>query len=97
VRSEGFYINEKSSDTSWDRASDLPICSTAPYPLCYSGPQFRNVYAENSLGPACLKLQTPFYANDPYTLCASEQWVALWAPDFLSPAVFSGEWLNDSP
>ena len=30
VRSEGFYVNEKSSDTSWDRASDLPICSTAP-------------------------------------------------------------------
>jgi len=30
VRSEGFYINEKSTDTSWDRASDLPICSTAP-------------------------------------------------------------------
>ena len=30
VRSEGFYINEKSTDTSWDRTSDLPICSTAP-------------------------------------------------------------------
>ena len=30
VRSEGFYANEKSSDTSWNRASDLPICSTAP-------------------------------------------------------------------
>ena len=27
---EGFYVNEKSSDTSWDRTSDLPICSTAP-------------------------------------------------------------------
>ena len=25
VRSEGFYVNEK-SDTSWDRTSDLPIC-----------------------------------------------------------------------
>ena len=30
VRSEGFYVNEKSTDTSWDRTSDLPICRTAP-------------------------------------------------------------------
>ena len=30
VRSEGFYVNEKSTDTSWDRISDLPIWSTAP-------------------------------------------------------------------
>jgi len=30
LRSEGFYVNEKSTDTSWDRTSDLPICSTAP-------------------------------------------------------------------
>jgi hypothetical protein len=30
VRSEGFYVNEKSNDTSWDRTSDLPICSTTP-------------------------------------------------------------------
>jgi len=30
VRSEGFYVNEKSNDTSWDQTSDLPICSTAP-------------------------------------------------------------------
>jgi len=30
VRSEGFYVNENSCDTSWDRSSDLPICSTAP-------------------------------------------------------------------
>ena len=29
VRSEGFYVNEKSTDTSWDRTNDLPICSTA--------------------------------------------------------------------
>jgi len=29
VRSEGFYVNEKSTDTGWDRTSDLPICSTA--------------------------------------------------------------------
>ena len=30
MRSEGFYVNEKSSDTSWDRTSDLPNCCTAP-------------------------------------------------------------------
>ena len=29
---------KNSSDTSWDRTSDLPICSTAPSPLCYRGP-----------------------------------------------------------
>ena len=38
VRSEGFYVNEKSNDTSWDRTSDLPICSTAPEALSYGGP-----------------------------------------------------------
>ena len=27
VRSEGIYLNEKSTDTSWDRTSDLPICN----------------------------------------------------------------------
>jgi hypothetical protein len=31
VRSEEFCVNEKSIDTSWDRTSDLPICSTALY------------------------------------------------------------------
>ena len=30
VRSEKFYVNDKTTDTSWDRTSDLPICSTAP-------------------------------------------------------------------
>jgi len=43
VRSEGFYVNEKSTDTSWDRASDLLIlaqhlnhCATAvPLILTY--------------------------------------------------------------
>ena len=30
VRWQGFYVSEKSTDTSWDRTSDLPICSTAP-------------------------------------------------------------------
>jgi len=30
VRSERFYINEKSTDPSWNRTKDLSICSTAP-------------------------------------------------------------------
>jgi len=30
VRSEGLYVNEKSTDISWNQTSDLPICSTAP-------------------------------------------------------------------
>ena len=30
VRSEGFYVMKNSNDTSWDRTSDLPICSAAP-------------------------------------------------------------------
>jgi len=30
VRSEGFYVKEKSTDIRWNRTSDLPICSTAP-------------------------------------------------------------------
>ena len=30
VRSEWFHINEKSTDTSWDQTSDLPIGSTVP-------------------------------------------------------------------
>ena len=29
VRLEEFSVNEKSTDTIWDRTSDLPICSTA--------------------------------------------------------------------
>ena len=30
LRKEGYYVNEKSTDTSWDRTSELPICGTAP-------------------------------------------------------------------
>ena len=30
VRSEGFYVNEKYTDTIWDRTSDLTICNTTP-------------------------------------------------------------------
>ena len=30
VRLEVFYVNEKSTDTSWYRTSDIPFCSTVP-------------------------------------------------------------------
>jgi len=43
VRSEGFYVNEKSTDTSWYRTSDLPICSTAPTVLPRSPADLRKV------------------------------------------------------
>ena len=33
---------KNSTDTSWDQTSDLPICSTAPQPLCYRGSPFRH-------------------------------------------------------
>jgi len=33
-----------SSDISWDRTSGLPICSTAPKPLCYRGPLYMHIY-----------------------------------------------------
>jgi len=29
---------KNSNDTIWNRTSDLPICSTAPWPLCHRGP-----------------------------------------------------------
>ena len=33
-----FISMKNSNDTIWNRTSDLPICSTAPYLLCYRGP-----------------------------------------------------------
>ena len=35
---------KNSNDTSWDRTSDLPICSSAPQPLCYRGPIYIYIY-----------------------------------------------------
>jgi len=68
VRSERFYVNDKSTDTSWDGTSGLPICSTAPSPLCYRGPQFIHVLNHTSIshwkllpwvkGGQCLSLTT---------------------------------------
>jgi len=45
-RSQGHSAIERimsmknSNDIIWNRTSDLPICSTAPYPLCHSGLQY---------------------------------------------------------
>ena len=58
-RSEGFYVNEKSTDTSWDRTSDLLICSTAPWPLCHRGPHIHTTalyYWPNTTGMTPLKM-----------------------------------------
>jgi len=38
---------KNSNDTSWDRTSDLPICSTALKPLCHRGPQCNTVAYNN--------------------------------------------------
>jgi hypothetical protein len=43
VRSEGFYVNEKSTDTSWDRTSDLPICNTLGSENKYCSQGFQSV------------------------------------------------------
>ena len=50
VRSEEFYANEKSIDTSWDRTSDLPIFSTVPEQLSYRGPPPKSVNIWESVG-----------------------------------------------
>jgi len=49
LRSEGFYVNEKSSDTSWDRTSDLPNCATAVPIYIVSTPRYFNA-SESSSG-----------------------------------------------
>ena len=48
---------KNSNDTIWNRTSDLPICSTAPWPLCHRGPrvvyykyQISSVGGQNSKG-----------------------------------------------
>ena len=35
---------KNANDTSWDRTSDLPICSTASQPLCYRGLRYHLLY-----------------------------------------------------
>jgi len=42
LRSEGFHVNENSTDTSWESTSVLPICSAAPLPLSYHSPHTNN-------------------------------------------------------
>ena len=68
LRSEGFCVNEKSTDTSWDRTSDFPTCSTAPYPLCYRGPHFPT--CSTAPYPLCYRgPHFPTCSTAPYPLC----------------------------
>ena len=46
VRSKGFYVDENSNNSSWDRTKNLPIISTAPYPLCHHGPRDEHKWCE---------------------------------------------------
>ena len=69
VRSEGFYVNEKSTDTSWDWTSDLPICSTALYPLCYRGPLINSVGHRNFNWTLSLSLYVCMYARARVCVC----------------------------
>jgi len=53
VQSEGFYINENSTDTIWDRTSDLPICKHRTLttvltrsPICWVTHIFKDVFSK---------------------------------------------------
>ena len=48
VRSEGLCQRKICNDIIWNRTSNLPICSTAPYPLCHRGPPIAVCTVENS-------------------------------------------------
>jgi len=62
VRSEGFYVNGKSTNTTWNWTNNLSICSTAPYTLCYRGPLIeistRNISREKGISGRCIGLTT---------------------------------------
>ena len=72
VRSD--YVNEKSSDTSWNRTSDLPSRRTASS-LCYSGPPHHTNLWPN----AALPLLSSLNLN---------QLLSLALPNALFPSVF---------
>ena len=50
MRSEGLYVNKKSTDTSWDRTSDLPICMLCVYLFISSRFKSYNNDAFNTVG-----------------------------------------------
>ena len=56
MRSEGFYVNEKSTDTSWDRTSDLPICNSAITAANNDNSTFGPSVKPCASGWACLKV-----------------------------------------
>ena len=47
---------KNSDDTIWDRTNDLPICSTALYPLCHRGPS-SNKHIKKICAPSWFYLQ----------------------------------------
>ena len=74
-----------SNDTSWDRTCVLPICSTAPYPLCFRGPLdciSRMIFDDESgqfSSPLCSLLHSP-------VICS----LLLLLPSALQPTVSFG-------
>ena len=55
MRSEGFYVNEKSTDTRWDRNSDLPICNSATTAASNGNSTYGPSLNTCASGWACLK------------------------------------------
>ena len=73
-RSEGLYVNKNSSDTSWDRTSDLPIWSTAPEPRCHRGLPIPTYYScnHNPRAPLQTEKQMGRYYYNGQRLCSTE-------------------------
>ena len=87
VRSEGFYVNEKSTDTSWDRTSGLPICSTTSWKV----PYLKRLYLENA---ALADLRVEELSGDngckSNAPCEAEVTSAVWHWEFIVSTVLVG-------
>ena len=70
MRSEGFYVNEKSTDTSRDRTSDLPICSTG---TGHKGRDNERVVGESCCSSSPDMIMTVFWIVTPCTLAHDYQ------------------------
>ena len=87
MRSEGFYVNEKSTDTSWDRTSGLPICSTTSWKV----PYLKRLYLENA---ALADLRVEELSGDngckSNAPCEAEVTSAVWHWEFIVSTVLVG-------